>query len=54
MTRTSYFYLLAGLLLLTLALIFVLSRFRQLLPPGGRDLYFVQGDEPHATSHQVL
>ena len=51
MTRTNYFYLLAGLLLLTLALIFVLSRFRQHLPPIGRDLYFVQGDKPHAASH---
>ncbi|MCL2695923.1 MAG: hypothetical protein FWE69_06325 [Clostridiales bacterium] len=45
MSRTSYFYLLLGLLLLTLALVFVLSLFRREPTPKGHDIYFVEGGQ---------
>ena len=55
MTRTSYYYLLLGLLLLTLALVFVLSLFQRPHSPRGDDLHFVQRKgESYATPHQVL
>ena len=51
MTRTGYFYLLLGLLLFTLAIVFVLSLFGRKKPPQTQRLYFVQGEKtmPHHT-----
>ena len=43
MTKASYFFLLLGLLLLTLALVFVFSLFARPKVPTGTDLYFVSG-----------
>ena len=41
MTRSTYLYLLLGLLLLTIALAVLLPRFRREKAPGGQGLYSV-------------